>query len=236
MTQPNLIDWQNQIHQSLDRDNDKTSHRELDPNTYHPSQIAKCKRQCAISKLGLEDMQPSDLGNMLTGTLIHEWFEDNIQPGLEDVFFELPVEHREGPEPEIRWVGHTDVYDSRNGVLYDFKTRGDYFKRNGEKDFQYLDWPDEHHRNQLLVYMRCLEVEYAQVVYVDKKNPANVQVCPEDGPMVFDWDDYNDLVRKAREIQDWLMENDLPESKDGLPFEPCGCWLCEWKQEKDNDT
>lgn len=225
-----MINWKQTIEDTLARENDNDSHTERDLGTFHASQLGKCKRQATISKLGLESHSPETLGNFLAGTLFHEWVEENVE--IENLVFETPVIHKETtpqrPEKTLNFVGHADAWDTENNVLYDFKTRGDYF-RGG---FQYLETPVDRHVDQLHIYMRALEVERGQIVYVDKKNPAHVRTWPEDGLFDFDWERYRDLVRKARDIQKALMafkdmNGRLPETKEQVPFEKDDCWVCE---------
>lgn len=218
------IDWKSEIGAALERKRDPESHVERDPGTFHASQIGYCKRQAYLSKLGLKTHDVNTLGAFEVGTVWHEWLENHLGPELPHVDFEVPVRFEDAT---ITWVGHADAYDRENGVLYDFKTRSDFYSSDGE--FRYFSPPVDRHLDQLHVYMRSLEVEDAHIVYLSKKNITDLQVWPEDG-IRFDWERYNGLNRKAREIKTQVEERGIPTVPEEIPFEKCGCWVCDGEE------
>ncbi|MFB6187581.1 MAG: PD-(D/E)XK nuclease family protein [Halobacteriaceae archaeon] len=171
---------------------------------------------------------PRTLGTFKTGSLIHSFLE-----GLEeqiDAKFELSVSGSVG-EPDtkeyIEFTGRVDCFDYRNDTIYDFKTRSDY--SNKEQEFIFLDPPVGRHINQLHVYMYCLGIHEAQVVYISKSN-LSVETYPNDRALEFDPDRFGRLVDKAREIKYHVEQEGIPRDERDVPFEKCGCFVCDQEQ------
>jgi len=224
---PAPIDWEAQLARTLAVANDDDSHTEPDSFTFHPSQLARGKRQAAISKLGLESHDTETLGVFQIGTLVHEWLEENFSGRFPGVSHEVPIEaeyDRPGYRGLVRVTGHADVYDAHDNVVYDWKTRGGWYK---------FDPPSERHLDQLTLYMDALDAEAGQIVYLNKKN-LEVRTWPEAGTFAFDPDRRDALVEQAFEMRQALKAADEIATKADLPFERCGCWLC--GQEGDSDA
>lgn len=213
-----MIDFRDLIHRELRASSDPESHVERDTFTFHPSQISRCRRQATISKLGLDDHDIQTLGYFEIGTVWHSWLEDRLDGAIGGVTFEKDVTYE---EDGIRFVGRCDVYDAVENTVYDFKTRSGWYK---------FDPPDESHVNQLTVYMAALGAELGQVVYLSKKD-LSVKTYPDGECFAFDRDRMDRLVDKALDIRMTLEENGLPERVADVPFDPCGCWLCEKEAE-----
>jgi CRISPR-associated exonuclease Cas4 len=207
------IDFQSEIQTALEADNDPDSHVEHDPGVFHASQMGYCLRQAYLSKTGLKDTTDI-LGTFKTGTLIHEWLEAQLGDRLDHVAFEEPVETQVG---DLTFLGHADAVDRENNVVYDFKTRGSWYRFNP---------PVQRHLDQLYVYMHALGFDDAQVVYLSKQD-MDVKTWPEHGTFRFDDDRFETLVSKAREIRDALDADGVATTPDDVPFEPCGCFVCE---------
>lgn len=100
-------------------DDDPESHVEWAPHVFHPSQVGYCERGVLRSKLGIGDV--SDLrGTFHVGDLHHE--------DLEAAYMERhgrlrSEEHIRMETDGITILGHYDLYDPRNDVVVDFKTR-----------------------------------------------------------------------------------------------------------------
>lgn len=207
------IDFATEIQTALEADNDPDSHVEHDPSVFHASQMGYCPRQSYLSKTGLKDTT-SILGTFKTGTLIHEWLETNLGDQLSNVEFEKPVETTHG---DITFIGHADAVDHANDVVYDFKTRASWYR---------FDPPTQRHLDQLYVYMNALGFDEAQVVYLSKKN-MEVRTWPENGTFQSDSDRYGDLVAKAERIRDELAADGVATHESEIPFDTCGCYICE---------
>lgn len=207
-----LTDYSEEIQAALERENDPTSHVEPEPDVFHPSQLAYCKRQCYLSKLGLTD-NTEILGTFKTGTLIHEWIEDHVAPNLPDLEFEKPVHAEVGG---ITITGHADAVDPENSVVYDFKSRASWYR---------FDPPTPRHVNQLQLYMAATGMDYGRVVYVSKKD-LEVRPWPEDSAFERDADRVDELFEKAREIRDHVEAEGPATSTSEIPFGKCGCFVC----------
>lgn len=213
---PRPINWNAQIERSLHVANDGDSHTEPDAYTFHPSQLARCKRQATISKYGLETHDTKTLGIFHTGTLIHQWLEQEMDGRFPGVHHETTIEQEYVTDDgAIVVTGHADVWDEHNGVVYDFKTRGGWYN---------FDPPSERHLNQLTLYMDALDANAGQVVYINKKD-LEVRTWPERDTFAFDHDRRDELVEKARAIREGVRDVEI-ETRADVPFAPCGCWLC----------
>lgn len=214
-TTTDTIDFGAAVDAALQAERDPESHRELDPRVFHASQIGYCKRQCYLSKLGLKDTTDA-LGKFKAGTMIHEFMENEASRYLPD-----RLEHETAVENEIdgiRFVGHADCFDPENGVVYDFKSRSGWYKHNP---------PTQRHLDQLYIYMAALRAREGRVVYINKSDPADQRPYPEAGTFEYDASRVAELVAKAQEIRDEIIRNGLPASADEVPFEKCGCWVCD---------
>lgn len=217
---PEPLAWADHLERLLCADHDGDSHTETDPRVFHPSQLARCKRQATISKCGLETHDADTLGIFKTGTLIHEWLEAApTPPGVEH---EVSVQTTfEDGDDYVLVTGHADAVDGVHGVVYDFKTRGGWYN---------FDPPVQRHIDQLQLYMAALGYDAGQVVYVNKKD-LGVRTWPDGTASGLDSGRVAALVEKARAIRDALREAGPVESREAVPFEPCGCWLCEQEGE-----
>lgn len=209
-----MIDFQDLIGRALEEQNDEDSHVETSADVFHPSQLANCKRQCVISKYGLNDHDVGTLGTFHTGTMIHEWIEESLDGRIPAVEFEKDVS-KKYDDPEVAIKGRCDAFDHVDNACYDFKSRASWWK---------FDPPSERHINQLTLYMDMLGADRGQVVYVCKKN-LEVKTWPEDGMFEFDPDRRDKLLQKAETVRDACM-GDKPESIDEVPFDKCSCWIC----------
>lgn len=235
-----MIDFPDLIRRQIQHDHESDSHTERDTVTYHPSSLSRCPRQCTISKLGLDEHSINTLWNFYLGTRQHddlrEWF-DGIYPGVEfEKKLAYHVDH-DVPDAPLRttlhFTGRCDVYDAHDNAIYDFKTR---------KSWSGFDGASEAHKDQLMTYMRMAGVERGQLVYVVKSAPWDeyepiVRTWPDDGWYEYDAERWNDIRSRAARIHDALREFEnehdrLPLSRDEVPFERCGCWLCS----SENDT
>jgi len=220
---PEPIDWQTQLARTLAVANDDESHTERDAVRFHPSQLARCDRQALISKFGLEEHDTETLGTFHVGTLIHEWLEEELGGRYPGVHMEHPIaqEYRRPRQRMIEVVGTADVYDSHDGVVYDWKTRGGWYN---------FDPPSERHLDQLTLYMDALDATAGQVVYINKKN-LEVRTWPEDGTFGFDPERRDALIEQAFDLHERITAAGEIETIDDVPAEPCGCWLCDQEGE-----
>lgn len=219
--QSNELDWKELLPYHIRHLNDPDSHVEKDPYTIHPSQLSQCERQCVISKYGLKEHSDKTLGTFRIGTIVHEWIERQFDSPLSPVRFEVPVKLE---APPVTIVGRADCYDPVTETVYDFKTRGGWYR---------FDPPKESHVDQLTLYMNALDASKGQVVYIDKKS-LEVRTWPENGTFEFDEKRCYYLIEKAKRIGERLEREGTPESIDDVPFDRCDCWLCQWEGDSDD--
>lgn len=209
-----MIDWADLIERRLHIENDDESHVENDAFTFHASQLGKCKRQVLRSKFGLEEHDTETLGRFALGTLIHSWIEEHFADRIDGVEFETYIE--EWHEPGVRIVGHADVYDEHENAVYDFKTRSGWYN---------FDPPVDRHMDQLALYMDALDAERGKIVYISKKT-LEVKTYPPTG-FADPRDRVEDLIAKARTINHDLEGKAPIVSEENIPYDRCGCWLCD---------
>jgi hypothetical protein len=145
---PEPVDWETQIGQTIRDTAEQDSHVERDTVTFHPSQLAKCKRQATLAKLGLKDFDTDTLGTFRAGTIIHEWVQSELSAQFSDCEFKREIEQTyRNPDSgeEICVTGHADLWDPKQGIVYDFKTRGGWYNFNP---------PTDRHLDQLTLYRR----------------------------------------------------------------------------------
>lgn len=221
-----MIDWTQEVEDMLREDEDPNSHRELDPWVFHPSQVGYCKRQCYVKKLGLEKLTGKTLGIFEIGTIIHEWFEENLPEIRDDVVMEAPI------ETEINGIeitGHTDCVQFREGgdVVYDFKTKGSFYKYSG---------PYDRHLDQLHLYMEAMDAPLGQIVYVSKKKLFReaqnsedywIETHPKSSALHIDRERISEVTGRARDVAETIEREGLPSEPSDIPYDSCGCWVCE---------
>lgn len=128
---PARIPFGEKIQYCLGADDDPLGHIEPDPYTFHASQLPYCRRQAYLRKFGLLNSTRaygrSHLGDLLYRQ-VREWFAIQY-PDLE---FEKPV--KTTTDDGIRIVGHADCYDPRENVVYEFKTRANWYRPHRPHD------------------------------------------------------------------------------------------------------
>lgn len=220
-----MIDWNEAFEEMMEHDEDPNSHRELDPWVFHPSQVGQCKRQCYLSKLGLEKHDPPQMGAFKTGTIIHEWIEETLPEIREDTVQEAPIEHE---VDNVTFVGHADCVQFLDDLtaVYDYKTKGSFY---------YYDPPCDRHIDQLTIYMDAIGAEVGQIVYLGKKKLFRegedkenwwIETYPEAGLLHMDKERLRGLVDKASEIAQTIERRGLPANPAQIPYDKCGCWIC----------
>jgi CRISPR/Cas system-associated exonuclease Cas4 (RecB family) len=243
-----MIDWQKWLDGKIEEKSDRLSHFEPEPFTFHPSQLAKCKRQCYISKLGLVKHDSKTLRTFEMGNIIHEYLQELIKETDDenrfavekDLSVTVPSTH------DITLVGHCDLLDKKLNIIYDFKTRGSWYK---------FETPVDRHMTQLSLYQYMLWRElleekigfgddshiHGQIVYVNKKN-MEIRKYPQDTLDSFNPQNDDNVSNRAKNalqkagiIGTKIEENGIPNSKDCIPFEKCGCWLCDIEEDKEFD-
>lgn len=204
-----MIDWSEVVDKKLEEGN--SVRKELDASKFHASWLGKCERQIYNSKVGLSEFDRHALGSMKVGTLIHSWFEDDVE--LEDVENEISVSQNLVHDgTKLKLVGRFDAADDE--AVYDFKTTaGIRYVRNSPKDY---------HIAQLMCYMFCTGREKGKLVYVSK---TDMEVVEHEVEFEQEW--FEDKLDKLVEVKKAFKEQLESDSVDKNPFEKCGCWLCQ---------
>src|SRR3972149_1479263 len=112
-----------------------------------------CKRQIALSKLGIKNFSTDVLGRMKVGTLIHNWLKDI---GLN---ISIDISLKINNDYELYFVGTCDYLD-KNNIVYEFKSVS-YLSNNNLKQY---------HLDQLLIYMKALKSRIGCLIYINKQN------------------------------------------------------------------
>lgn len=218
-SRPQLINFESAIEQQMESEEEEGSHTEWNPTIFHASQIGYSEWLLLCKKLGFTDV--SDLrGTFKMGELIHEYVQDALHDASvmdnSDQPFANPLprlprieEPVEVTEDGLTILGHADVYDPAADVVYDIKSRSSWYN---------FDPPVDRHIDQLHAYMRGLDAEYGQVVYIQKKD-LEVKTWPEGGPFTFDEDRWETIKARVHSVRDAILDEGIPTSEDEIPFE-----------------
>lgn len=206
------IDFEQLIDRQLDREEEEGSHTEFDPRVFHPSSVGYNEWLLLVNKLGLSDK--SDLkGTFKVGEMIHEFIQETIRDEMlymegepRDIRIEEPIEF---DEDGLTFVGHADLYDPANSIVYDIKSRSSWYS---------FDPPVDRHIDQLHCYMRGLDADYGRVIYVSKKD-LEVRQWPETVPFTFDDERWQDIKDRCSRVRDALYDEGIPQSEAEIPFE-----------------
>ena len=204
---PRPIDFDAVVQGRLARESEDGRHTEWNPRVFHPSQTGYDEWLILVNKLGLTDKSHLR-GTFEVGNLVNEWAQDELvrEHHLSHRHIEREVEF---DEAGLTFVGHADVYDKKADIVYDIKSRGSWYQ---------FDPPVDRHLDQLHCYMRGLDAEYGQVVYVSKKD-LEVRTWPEEVPFQFDGERWSDIVERCQRVRDALYDEGIPRSEDEIPFE-----------------
>ena len=208
--QPTPIDFADAIEVRMDSEEEDGSHTEFDPRVFHPSSVGYTEWLLTVNKLGLSDK--SDLkGTFKMGELIHEYVQEALtgRDSIDWRDIEVPVEFE---EDGLVFTGHADVYDETRDIVYDIKSRSNWY---------HFDPPVDRHLDQLHTYMRGLDADYGQVVYISKKD-MEVRAWPEGAPFTFDESRWLDIKARCMRVRDALYEHGFPQSEAEIPFEKPG--------------
>lgn len=217
----NEIDFSEVIGKALrkDEENHEEHDEDTDDGRFHASSLGYCKRSILLSKQGVKVKDQEDLGRLMTGSLIHEFMENEASEFIPD------DAQPEEPMPEIEQggvtlVGTADVVDHENEVIYDFKTRANWYQ---------FDRPIQRHIDQLQVYMEAFGFDKAKVVYISKSD-MEVKTFPEEEGEFIDRDRsrFFELLAKVMDVYSYLQENGGVRSIEKVNelYKPCDNFWC----------
>lgn len=224
------------IETALEQQNDDTYSYEPTPNVFHPSQVGKCKRQMFLSKLDQHYFPYAVQGKFTTGTLIHEWIEDNVKETLRQRGLTPLFEHQvEFEHDGLQFKGRADFYNPETDTVVDFKTRANWYN---------FDMPVQRHLDQVYTYMMGLTADQGKIVYIRKKD-FDLKEYPTDGKETgryFDFDPnrWTELVEKCHDVKEAVeqrvntrKEGDYVHNLRDVPFDKCDdCYVCRHEDEK----
>ena len=149
--------FESAIQSTLIRLNDEHSHTEFDPYTFHPSQLAKCPRQCYTSKLGLLDHTDA-LGTFHTGPpSTSSWKTKSSRTSTSKPSAKSPS--------KWRWTSHHHrsrrSVRARHQYSLGYKSRANWYR---------FTPPIERHLDRIYLYMKALGASQGQIVYLAKSD------------------------------------------------------------------
>lgn len=232
------LNWETWLDEKIEEKQEKGSHFEPDPFTFHPSQLGYCKRQAYLSKLGMKVHDSDTLRIFEVGNIFHEYiqeyFQDNDRFGIEKPLTVVIPSHN-----DITLTGHCDLIDTKLNIIYDFKTRASWYKFEGGSLrhmtqlglYQYMLWRDLVAKGELDEKQEV----HGQIVYLCKKNletkqyPKNTleQFNPRNDTQHIKL--VKSALEKANQIGLKIQENGIAKSEEEIPYPKCNCWIC--KQE-----
>ena len=212
---PEAIDFESVLATQMESQEEDGSHRELNPDVFHPSQVGYHPWLLYVNKLGLEDKSHL-AGTFKMGDLIHEYVQDALieQDEVDVGAIEQEVQFT---EDGLTFTGHADIVArspiSKTGqevVVYDIKSRANWY---------HFDPPCDRHLDQLHTYMRGLDAQYGQIVYVSKKD-MEIRTYPEDGLFEFDNTRWRAIKERCQLVRNAIISNGFATSVTEIPFDP----------------
>ena len=206
---PDIIDFESVLETRMELEEDDGSHTEFDPRVFHPSSVGYDEWLIMVNKLGLSDKSHLR-GTFKMGDLIHQYVQDAVWN--EEVIpqrHDLIEKEVDFDEDGLTFVGHADVYDPEQNIVYDIKSRGSWYN---------FEPPVDRHIDQLHCYMRGLDAKYGQVVYISKKD-MEVRTWPNGAPFTFDDARWDEIKARCKRVRDAIYDGGIPQSEGEIPFE-----------------
>lgn len=236
-----MRDLMNEIRDTLEKNNrSEYANQSQDPYKFYPSQVGMCKRQMFLSKLDQHYYPHQTQAKFVTGTMIHKWLEENLEPHFEEegdnqIEMEKWIDFT---EDGLRFKGRADYYNPESGRVVDFKTRGAWYN---------FEPPKMKHLQQVMTYMRGLDdADKGTLVYLRKRD-LDFRTWPsrKDGKRFFRFSDdvWSKTKEKCRAVGDAVDErmnnrepDDYVRSLEDIPFKRCGDEDCMCSDEDEDAT
>lgn len=187
---------------------DSNSHVEPDSHTFHPSHLSRCKRYAYLKKFGLVEYDEKSLGRFAVGDMFHRKIQYEIFGEIDNMQREAPAEKQCS---DIHITGHADMVDWEDGVVWDIKTKQNWY------GFKVRD----RHYNQLQLYMHCFGLERAKLIYV-KKGDWTRRITPKNEFIEYSKSDIRDLLKKGSTIRREIEQmGRIAQEPDEIPFDKC---------------
>jgi hypothetical protein len=173
------------------------------------SDAGKCVRQLCFSRRIPKEKDDESLRNFAIGSILHDWFQRNI-------YTDGPIEERMLIfDKGILVRGRCD-YENGEEVV-DFKTC---------KVFPAGKEARDHHKMQLIFYMRVLGIE-GKIVYIVKDD-----LSTQERDVKFDQALYDEALQIFMEARDHLDRGSIPPRLKKYPYH-WQCEWCDWREECD---
>lgn len=189
--------------------------------TFAAYYLGYCPRQAYLAHLGLRDTS-DQTGRFRAKELVRDHVTRTLREAMPHLDVNPQVEYQCGP---LRVVGRCSCYDPDAQRVYHVKPRNGWYKFHP---------PIERDIDQLHVYMAGLDARDGQLLYVSVADLADVRTWPPhsaDGTAIeFSRDRFDQIVTKAKTIHRLVVEDGIPTTSTAIPFETCGCYLCETEE------
>lgn len=192
--------------------------RDQDWATFGAAYLGFCPRQTYLVHLGIRD-NTGRRGRFRARRLIQDYLQEKLEATLPHVEFTPTVALDTG---RVRVVGRPTAYDPTASIVYHIKPRNGWYKFHP---------PIDRHLNQLHLYMRGLDADRGQLVYVSMTDLADIRIWPADYQnsryVAVDAERASRLTTNADHIRDQIVRHGIATTTDEIPFERCGCYLCQ---------
>lgn len=186
--------------------------------TFYAHYLGYCPRQVYLSKLGLRDTTDW-AGRFKASQALHEFVVEKLMTARPALQVNERASYNTG---HVRFIGRCTAVDPEQGVVYHLKSRNGWYRFHP---------PVERHITQLHAYMKLFGVEQGQLIYVSLADFTDLRTWPPGSDdqtfETFQPDRFQRIVEKAEAVHQELVRNGIATSPDEIPFEKCGCYLCE---------
>ena len=187
--------------------------------TFWASQLGYCRRQLYLSHLGLKDASDGR-GRLNASRLIQDHLEEQVEEHCPhvDVAPKMAID-----VDDLCFVGRPTAYDPRTSTVYHIKPRNGWYKFHP---------PNQRHLDQLQVYIEGTGASRGRLIYVSMGDLTDTRTWPpEDCEYVdINAERFQNVVAKARDVHDEIVANGVATTPREIPFERCGCFLCDQEE------
>jgi CRISPR-associated exonuclease Cas4 len=130
------------------------------PRRIWVTSLSFCLRRAALSTY-LETFRYERTGEMLLGTLLHRWVQENVD--VEEIDFEVPLEYRISDGWVL--VGRADAV--LGDKILEFKLKG-FNQENGPGSLEEMEEPSKIWKEQLNAYLNMAGLEEGYIYVFDR--------------------------------------------------------------------
>lgn len=211
--QPAMVDA---LEQSLQADATEGVARTWE--TFNASTLGFCSRQTYLTHLGLRD-NTDWAGKFHTRRVL----QDHLVDALGDLDHTLEVNPSFSISTgSVTISGQPTCHIPAHDAVYHVKPRDGWYK---------FSPPIDRHLRQLQVYLRGLDADQGQILYVSMADATDIRVWPDDSQdatfVKQDSSVVESVVQKAEAIRQEIVTNGIATTPEMIPYDPCGCYLCD---------